>query len=186
MILSILFASATTCFAADSENTQISDQNYYLGDANLDGSITLVDVTSIQRHLADLIHLQNKTAMELADIDIDGSVSMLDVTHIQRFLANLACPEGIGEIFTFDTQTTDKTLIVYFSWSNNTETMANYIHDQIGGDIQRIEPVTPYPEDYNETADKAKAQRDNDERPKFKTLQYNPEEYDTIFIALQH
>ena len=76
-----------------------------------------------------------------------------------------------------------KTLIVYFSWSNNTQTMANYIHDRIGGDIERIEPVEAYPEDYDATADLAKAQRDNDERPAFKALQYNPEDYDTIFIG---
>ena len=76
-----------------------------------------------------------------------------------------------------------KTLIVYFSWSNNTETMANYIHDRIGGDIERIEPVEAYPEDYDSTAELAKSQRDNDERPEFKALQYNPEDYDTIFIG---
>lgn len=76
-----------------------------------------------------------------------------------------------------------KTLIVYFSWSNNTDTMANYIHDKIGGDMERIEPVEAYPENYEETADLAKAQRDNNERPAFKTLQYNPEDYDTIFIG---
>lgn len=76
-----------------------------------------------------------------------------------------------------------KTLIVYFSWSNNTETMANYIHDRIGGDMERIEPVEAYPEDYNETADLAKAQRDNDERPAFKALKHNPEDYETLFIG---
>ena len=69
-----------------------------------------------------------------------------------------------------NTSTDGKTLIVYFSWSNNTEKMANYIHDKIGGDIERIEPVEAYPEDYNET-------------PKFKELQFNPENYDTIFIG---
>ena len=82
-----------------------------------------------------------------------------------------------------NTSTDSKTLIVYFSWSNNTETMANYIHDKIGGDMERVEPVEAYPEDYNETADLAKAQRDNDERPAFKSLQFNPEDYDTIFIG---
>ena len=76
-----------------------------------------------------------------------------------------------------------KTLIVYFSWSNNTDTMANYIHDRIGGDMERIEPVEAYPENYEETADLAKAQRDNNERPAFKALEYNPEDYDTIFIG---
>ena len=76
-----------------------------------------------------------------------------------------------------------KTLIVYFSWSNNTETMANYIHDRIGGDMECIEPVEAYPEDYDSTAELAKSQRDNDERPAFRALQYNPEDYDTIFIG---
>ena len=66
---------------------------------------------------------------------------------------------------------------------NNTDKMANYIHDRIGGDMERIEPVDAYPEDYNETADKAKAERDNGARPKFKELQFNPEDYDTIFIG---
>ena len=57
-----------------------------------------------------------------------------------------------------NTSKDSKTLIVYFSWSNNTDKMANYIHDRIGGDMERIEPVDAYPEDYNETADKAKAE----------------------------
>lgn len=77
----------------------------------------------------------------------------------------------------------NRTLIVYFSWSNNTEVIANYIHDEIGGDIERIEPVVAYPDNYNDTADYAKAERDNDERPEFKTLQYNPTEYDVVFIG---
>ena len=76
-----------------------------------------------------------------------------------------------------------KTLIVYFSWSNNTDKMAGYIHDVVGSDIERIEPVEAYPEDYDKTVDLAKAQRDNDERPAFKSLQYNPEDYDTVFIG---
>lgn len=82
-----------------------------------------------------------------------------------------------------DKATDSKTLIVYYSWSNNTESMANYVHDVIGGDIERIEPVTPYPEDYNGTADQAKNERDTDARPAFKELQYDPEDYDTIFIG---
>lgn len=75
------------------------------------------------------------------------------------------------------------TLIVYFSWSNNTETMANYINEQIGGDIERIVPVDAYPDNYNETADLAKAQQDNDERPQFEALAYDPTTYDTVFIG---
>ena len=45
-----------------------------------------------------------------------------------------------------------KILVAYFSWSRNTKTIAEKIHDLVGGDIFSIEPVTPYPSDYNETA----------------------------------
>lgn len=76
-----------------------------------------------------------------------------------------------------------KTLIVYFSWSNNTDKMAGYVHDIVGGDIERIEPSEAYPEDYDATADLAKAQRDNNERPSFNALSLNPEDYDVIFIG---
>ena len=41
-----------------------------------------------------------------------------------------------------------KTLIAYFSWSNNTRTMAEYIQNQTGGDLYEIVPVTPYPTEY--------------------------------------
>ncbi len=183
MILSIFSATLTTCFAFDTNLIKNSDGNNYLGDANLDGEINLVDVTSIQRHLAELTLLKNETAMYLADVDRDNNISLVDVTYIQRFLANLPCPDGIGQVFPPDVQTDSKTLIVYFSWSSNTETMANYIHDKIGGDIERIEPVNAYPTNYNETADKAKAERDNGDRPEFKSLEYNPEDYDIIFIG---
>ena len=37
-----------------------------------------------------------------------------------------------------------KNLTVYFSVSGNTERLANAIYDNAGGDIVRIEPVTPY------------------------------------------
>ena len=76
-----------------------------------------------------------------------------------------------------------KTLILYFSWSNNTKTMAGYIHDEIGGDMEQIIPEVAYPEKYEDVADYAKAERDEDKRPKFKALEHNPMNYDTIFVG---
>ncbi len=94
-----------------------------------------------------------------------------------------------------------KILVIYFSSANtndadivsgatskvgsasSTEYLANYIHKHVGGDIEKIIPVKDYPESYNDTADKAKSERDNDERPEFKTLSVNPEDYDIIFVG---
>ena len=49
-------------------------------------------------------------------------------------------------------ETDGKTLIVYFSWSTsgNTEKMAAYIQEQTGGDLLELEPLNPYPTDYEE------------------------------------
>lgn len=49
--------------------------------------------------------------------------------------------------------TDNKTLVVWFSWSQNTETMAKHIAEKTGADLFRIERVTPYPTDYNECAE---------------------------------
>ena len=44
------------------------------------------------------------------------------------------------------TDNQENILILYFSETGNTENFANIIHDQLGGDMFKIEPVTPYPE----------------------------------------
>ncbi|MBQ7433604.1 MAG: hypothetical protein IJV50_09155, partial [Lachnospiraceae bacterium] len=75
------------------------------------------------------------------------------------------------------------TLIVYFSESGNTETIANYIHDEIGGDMVKIVPVVEYPHVYEELADYAKAEQDHDERPIFEDLGVDPTSYQTVFIG---
>lgn len=76
-------------------------------------------------------------------------------------------------------------LIVYFSWSEsgNTEKMAAYIKEQTKGELLEIQPLNPYPDDYNECGDVALAERDNNERPEIANLPPSIEEYDTIFIG---
>lgn len=76
----------------------------------------------------------------------------------------------------------DKTLIVYFSHMGNTEKFANKIHELIGGDIVKLEPVSPYPADYNEVAKVAEKERDDNARPEYR-ISVNPEEYDNIFVG---
>lgn len=59
-----------------------------VGDVDLDGRITIFDVTKIQRALAELIVL-TKHQQTLADYDADGIMSIHDATRIQRMLAGL-------------------------------------------------------------------------------------------------
>ena len=61
--------------------------------------------------------------------------------------------------------------------------MATYIQEQTGGDLYEIQPVTPYPEDYNECGDVALEERDNNARPEIQDLPADLFGYDTLFIG---
>ena len=45
-----------------------------------------------------------------------------------------------------------KTLITYFTWSENTTKIAYDLAKRTNGDIYRIETITPYSKDYNTCA----------------------------------
>ena len=81
-----------------------------------------------------------------------------------------------------DTQN-GKALIVYFSQSGNTQTVANFIHEAVGGDIVRLETVKTYSSNYNDLLDEAQEEQRNNARPELKTKIENIEEYDTIFLG---
>ena len=81
------------------------------------------------------------------------------------------------------TPTQGKTLIVYFSWSSNTERMANTIKEQTGGDLLELIPVAAYPADYTACTEVALEERDNNARPAIQNLPASIDEYDTILIG---
>lgn len=77
----------------------------------------------------------------------------------------------------------ERVLVAYFSWSGNTQRVAQEIQRITGGDIFRIEPVTPYPTDYTECTEVALAERDNDARPAIASTVENWNDYDIVFIG---
>lgn len=76
-----------------------------------------------------------------------------------------------------------KALVAVFSWSGNTLQMAEHIRDLTGGGLFRIEPATPYTQDYNEVLDVAQAEQREDARPAIASTVDNWDEYDTIFLG---
>ena len=70
---------------------------YKLGDSDLDGKVTIIDATVIQRCLAKLIS-EDELNKACADVDGDTKLSILDATNIQRYLAKLHTDYKIGEI----------------------------------------------------------------------------------------
>ena len=74
-------------------------------------------------------------------------------------------------------------LIAYFSWSGNTEQVAQIIQQEMGGDLFEIAPATPYTNDYNELLDIAQQEQSDNARPELAGQVENWEQYDTIFVG---
>ena len=81
-----------------------------------------------------------------------------------------------------ETTSNGKVLVLYFSQSGNTETVANFIHDAVGGDIVKLETEQTYPSDYNELVDYAQEEQNNNARPALKTI-IDIDQYDVIFLG---
>lgn len=69
----------------------VAEKNGLMGDVDRDDQMTIVDVTAIQRYLADLNTFDGHQKL-LADYDADRIVTILDCTKIQRVLADLDEP----------------------------------------------------------------------------------------------
>ncbi len=73
-----IFSNVMTIIPQESE--------YMIGDANMDGRITVADATLIQKFCVGLSTPENETARRLANVNGDGTVSILDATLIQKYL----------------------------------------------------------------------------------------------------
>lgn len=74
-------------------------------------------------------------------------------------------------------------LIVYFSWSGNTENVANVIQAQTGAELVKIEPATPYSDDYDEVLTQAQNEQSENARPAIANTMDNIDEYDVIYVG---
>ena len=56
-----------------------------MSDPDLDGDITICDVTAIQRHLAEMSIIPDEH-LDLADTNGDEEIDITDATHLQRYI----------------------------------------------------------------------------------------------------
>ncbi|MFC1589882.1 flavodoxin [Candidatus Omnitrophota bacterium] len=76
-----------------------------------------------------------------------------------------------------------KALIAYFSYTGNTQNIANQISKLVGGDIFRIEPAKDYPQNIQEVLKMSKEEINNNYKPALKKKVNNLEQYEIIFIG---
>jgi len=76
-----------------------------------------------------------------------------------------------------------RTLVAYFSRSGNTRVVAGLIHRALGAELFEIRPAGPYPEDYLETVERARQERDGGYEPALETNVSSMAGYDTVFLG---
>ena len=72
-----------------------------LGDTHQDGVVTISDVTTIQKYLAELEAFSD-LQISLADANQDGVVNINDATTVQKYLAEFELPYPIGKPIAFE------------------------------------------------------------------------------------
>ena len=89
--------------------------------------------------------------------------------------------EGTGAAT--DTTEDSHILVAYFSWSGNTEAMANLIAEQTGGTLFEIAPATPYTDDYDALLDIAQQEQADNARPELAATVENWDSYDVVLVG---
>ncbi len=90
-----------------------------------------------------------------------------------------------GTSVTEGTGAGSKSLVVYFSWSGNTEFVADEVAKETGADVFRVVPAdaSRYGGDYDTVVDMAKKEVAEQARPKFAGSVADFEQYDTIYLG---
>lgn len=76
-----------------------------------------------------------------------------------------------------------KVLVVYFSRTGTTKSLAEYIHASVESDMVEIQTVDPYPEDYDQCVAQARQELAAGHLPELSTTIENMAEYDVIMIG---
>lgn len=82
-----------------------------------------------------------------------------------------------------DTADGSNVLVVYFSWSGNTENVASAIAEQTGADVFEIVPEEVYTSDYNALLDIATEEKESGARPAIAGSIEDISQYDVIYVG---
>lgn len=154
------------------------------------GELTIQGLSSA----ASLIHASYTNGV-LADIDVQNAVNgeqTIFAAEGDRFLLweNLYSMKPLCDAITVGEETEqEKVLVVYFSATNNTERVANYIAGATNADIFEIMPVEPYTStdlNWNNSSSRVVYEYEHPDARDIELVTTevpNWESYDTVFIG---
>lgn len=118
-----------------------------------------------------------------------GSTEQTDALQVQTTLSEdtvLPVDNGTGESPDQEgepAETEGKELVVYFSHSGNTRSVANEIASQTGAEIFEIVPVSPYTTDYDTLLDVAQNEKSENARPEISGTVDDIDNYGIIYLG---
>jgi len=77
----------------------------------------------------------------------------------------------------------NKVLIVYLSRTSNTKTIAQIIHNNVGGKLITLELENPYPDNYRATVEQVVKENETGYLPALKTRIDSIQNYDVVFVG---
>ena len=80
-------------------------------------------------------------------------------------------------------QPNSRILVAYFSRSGNTRVIAGLIQRGLRADVFEIRPAYPYPEDYLQTVEQARQERDSGFEPALQSKVRDISHYDTVLLG---
>lgn len=75
----------------------------------------------------------------------------------------------------------DKSLIIYYSLTGSTKTIAGYIQEFVGGEMAEIKTVKPYPEEFEAVVRQARQERQDGYLPPIRPIDVDLKDYETIY-----
>lgn len=74
-------------------------------------------------------------------------------------------------------------LVLFYSWSGNTQRVAQMIAEKTGADLVELQPVAPYPRDYTMTVQRARKEIREKIHPDIVPPQMDWSRYETVFLG---
>lgn len=90
---------------------------------------------------------------------------------------------SLAAIAAASTVSAQKVLVLYFSETGTTKTVAQELQKQLGADIESIEAVQPYTGNFQETIQRSGRERESGQTPALKPLSKKIADYDVVFLG---
>ena len=109
-----------------------------IGDADLNGSINVKDATLIQKHVADILVIDDY-ALYFADSDRNSTVNVKDATTIQKYVAGMTVNPEVGTEATHPDNSEsegtkmDTKITIYFSNNQKWTKVNAYLYNESAG-----------------------------------------------------